>query len=97
MDTNDSEHNQTLVSEVAANSTFKSLLRTGNKTEQLYRENKLLYPTKDFSQLPQNLFSGSHKQQGYPSPTALCGHGSAPAQPADARSADTLFPYLHPF
>ena len=55
-----SEHNETLVSEVAANSTFRSLLRTGNKTEQLYRDNKLLYPTKDFSQLPPKKGIESH-------------------------------------
>lgn len=55
-----SEHNETLVSEVAANSTFRSLLRGGNKTEQLYRDNKLLYPTKDFSQLPPKKGIDSH-------------------------------------
>ena len=60
MESNGSEHNQTLVSENAANSTFRSLLRTGNKTEQLYKENKLLYPTKDFSQLPPKKGIESH-------------------------------------
>ena len=55
-----SEHNETLVSEVAANSTFRSLLRGGSKTEQLYRDNKLLYPTKDFSQLPPKKGIDSH-------------------------------------
>ena len=56
----ESEANQTLLSTNGANSTFQNLLRAGNKTEQLYKENKLLYPYKDFSRLPKRKGVESH-------------------------------------
>ena len=56
----ESEANQTLLSTNGANSTFQNLLRSGNKTEQLYKENKLLYPYKDFSRLPKRKGVESH-------------------------------------